>query len=245
MIQGYDLSHYNSDMQVSKRYPIADFIMHKISEGCQYIDPKAQARAMSWKGDKPIFWYHLIRPDKGYTAAAEAGHYISALASKVEPYGPFGLAIDLEAQYIPYNSKRKTLDWIKDFIVKVKAAYNKSVFVYMGDLYPDHWYKEIREVGGLIWIARWGKNPTHDWEMWQDTSKYEGENLDHDYCKLTISDLWKCTGPVVKMKPEEVAEDALKVIRGEYGTGEERKKALGDKYYKVQSVVNKIMEVTS
>lgn len=245
MIYGFDFSHFNGDAQVAKRYPQADFVIHKISEGTSYVDPKAQARAMAWKGEKPTFWYHLIRPDKGTSSAAEAGHFVASVSSKVEPYGPFGLAIDLEAQFIPYNSKRATLDWIKDFLVKVKAAYNKPILVYMGDLYPDHWYKEIQEVGGLIWIARWGKEPKHEWVVWQQTSKFEGDNLDRDLCKLTISEAFKLTGPIVKISPEELAEDVLKTIRGQYGNGDERKKNLGDKYYKVQKIVNSIMEVTS
>ena len=242
MLQGYDFSHYNSDKQVSARYPGADFVCHKLTEGTGYTDPKASARAQLWKGDKPTFWYHLVRPDKGNTAAAEASHYITQLA-KIENYGPFGLALDLEANYVPYNSKDATLNWICDLIRKIKAAYNKTVLCYMGDLYPDKWYKAIREAGGAIWIARWGKSPVHKYEMWQDTSTYDGENLDHDVSPLALSEMWRLIGTApVKMTPKELAELALGVICGNYGIGEERKKALGDKYYKVQNVVNIIMK---
>lgn len=240
MLQGYDFSHHNGDKQVFERYPRADFICHKLTEGVNYTDPKAKARAALWHGEKPIFWYHLVRPDKGNTPAAEASHFIAKLAT-IEEYGPFGLALDLEADFVPYNSKLK--DWVVDLIRKIKSAYNKPILVYMGDLYPDVWYEEIRNAGGYVWIARWGKSPKHRYEVWQDTSTYDNENLDHDISPLALSEMWKMVGGTpIRMTPEELCAEVLKTIRGEYGTGEERKKALGDKYYKVQSIVNTIFK---
>lgn len=241
MLQGYDFSHYNSDKQVSNRYRSADFICHKLTEGTGYTDPTAKARAALWNGEKPIFWYHLVRPDKGNSAAAEAAHFVAKIAT-IEQYGPFGLALDLEANYVPYNSKRDKLDWICELIRKIKAAYNKTVLVYMGDLYPDYWYTEIREAGGAIWVARWGRTPVHKYEVWQDTDRYENEVLDHDVSPLTLTEMWSLIGPVVKMSAEELALETLKVIQGVYGTGEDRKAALGDKYSKVQKMVNVIMK---
>lgn len=240
MLEGYDFSHYNSDKQVFERYEKADFVCHKLTESTGYTDPTAKARAAAWKGEKPIFWYHLVRPDKGNTPGAEASHYITKLAT-IEEYGPFGLALDLEANYVQYGSKY--LDWIIELIRKIRAAYDKPILVYMGDLYPDIWYDKIRDAGGYIWIARWGTTPRHSYEVWQDTSRYDGENLDHDVSPLTEHDMWKLIGGYpVKMTAEELCTEALNVIRGEYGTGDERKKALGDKYGKVQSLVNTIFK---
>lgn len=245
MLNGFDLSHHNGDAQVANVYPRAQFICHKLTESTGYTDPKAKARAAAWKGEKPIFWYHLIRPDKGNTAAAEASHFIAKIAT-IEEYGPFGLALDLEANYVPYNSGKTMCEWVCDLIRKIRVAYNKTVLVYMGDLYPDYWYDEIRKAGGAIWIARWGKNPTHPYEVWQDTSRYEGGNLDHDVSPLSIEEMWSLVGDSsainVSMTAEELADLAHRVLKGEFGTGSDRKAALGDKYYKVQRIVNAILQ---
>ena len=42
---------------------------------------------------------------------------------------------------------------------------------------------------------------------------------------------------------EKIYELAVKVIFGEYGNGDERKQKLGDKYYEVQNLVNRIYEI--
>lgn len=236
MLQGYDFSHHNSDKQVSDRYRSADFLCHKLTEGISYTDPTARARAGLWRGEKPIFWYHLVRPDKGNTPAAEASHFITKIAT-IEEYGPFGLALDLEHAYVPYGSNY--LGWLIELIRKIKSAYNKPILVYMGDLYPDNWYEEIRSAGGAIWIARWGNHPTHKYEVWQDTDRYEGEKLDHDISPLTETQMWELIGDGhVDMSMEEACELALGVVQGKYGIGMERKRILGEKYDKVQRIVN-------
>lgn len=248
MLNGFDFSQWNSDAQVSKWYGWADFVIHKLTEGRTFTDPKALARAAMFKDGKPVFWYHLVRPDNHNSAADEAANYVSKLA-QVEKHGRFGLALDLENSYVPYNSPKSTLDWLKELVVNIKKAYNKPIMCYMGDLYPDFWYKELEEIGCKFWIAYWsGHEPKHNWTMWQNTSKYEGENLDHDYCKVTLTELWSyCSGDtpiqVIEdngMTPEEVAQIVVDIIKGKYGSGAERKRLLGDKYSVCQRVVNMI-----
>lgn len=250
MLTGYDFSQWNSDAQVSKWYASADFICHKLTEGKTFTDPKALARAAAFRDAKPCFWYHLVRPDNHNSAADEAANYVSKLA-QVEKYGKFGLALDLECNYVPYGSPRSTLEWLKELCRNIRKAYPKPIMVYMGDLYPDYWYKELEEVGCKFWIAYWSSNqPKHNWTMWQNTSRWEGENLDHDYASVTMTELWSyCAGDDVMqviednhMTPEEVAQIVVDIIRGKYGCGAERKKLLGDKYSVCQRVVNMIFE---
>lgn len=250
MLNGFDFSQWNSDAQVDKWYNQADFVIHKLTEGRTFTDPKAFARAQKFKGEKPTFWYHLVRPDNGNSASAEASNFVTKLA-QIEKYGAFGMALDLECNYVPYNSPRETLEWLKELVRNIRKVYPKPVLIYMGDLYPDCWYTELSDCGAKFWIAYWSSNePKHDWTMWQNTSKYENENLDHDYCNVTVSMLWDMcvtdnVQQVIKdsgMTPEEVAEIVLGIIQGKYSTGAERKRLLGEKYSVCQRVVNMIFK---
>lgn len=251
MLNGIDLSQWNSDAQVAKWYPQMDFICHKLTEGKTFTDPKAIARAQMFKGEKPTFWYHLVRPDNGNTPSEEAANYVSKLA-QIEKYGSFGLALDLECNYVPYGAPEKTLQWLKELVSNIRKVYPKPVVMYMGDLYPDRWYTELAAVGAEFWIAYWSSHaPKHNWLMWQNTSKYEGENLDHDYCSVTLSELWERINVIDNpaqliadsgMTPEEVAKIVLDIIEGKYGCGEERRRLLGDKYSVCQRVVNMIFK---
>lgn len=252
MLSGFDFSHWNSDAQVQKYYAQADFVCHKLTEGDYYIDPKAYARAskMFKATDKPVIWYHLVRPDKGLDPIKEAKFFVSQL-SYVEAFGPFGIAIDVEQPYVPYNSKQAVLIWLVTIVKEIRKTYNRPVFIYMGDLYPDAWYKELKKAGAEFWICRWRNTaPDHEWAIWQNTERHNSEKLDHDYCNLPLSELWdKCVNSNAEaileasgMTAEELAQIVVDIIKGKYGNGDERKKALGDKYEACQKILNAIFK---
>ena len=241
MLNGFDFSHYNRDEQVAKYIKEADFIFHKLTENTGYVDIKVFGRVAMFK-DIPTFFYHVVRPDKNVSPAGEVSHFVAQLA-KMEKQGVnFGIALDLEDIYV----KDKNRSYVIEFIKKIREAYKVPVIVYMGDLYNETFYNEIAAVGGLLWIARWRtKVPEHLCEFWQNTDKYNGEALDHDYCFLTKSELADLCINTNKIPEADTAKElsellsaAICVINGEYGSGEERKKRLGDKYGKVQKIIN-------
>ena len=99
-----------------------------------------------------------------------------------------------------------------------------------------------------LWLAQWGVNqPSMACGLWQYTSDgklngYSGRldvNIAYkDYPKI-ITEMSKPTHPT---NPLDVFTDeqlAEKVWANEFGTGNARKKALGDRYEAVQAIVNK------
>lgn len=87
-----------------------------------------------------------------------------------------------------------------------------------------------------IWLSQWNDRITANFQVdiWQYTNNYNG--MDGDY----LLD----EGIIKEVKQDtNIYELAVKVIFGEYGNGEERKQKLGDKYYEVQDIVNKIYNI--
>lgn len=85
-----------------------------------------------------------------------------------------------------------------------------------------------------IWLAQWNDKITATFpvDIWQYTNNYNG--MDGDYL---------INNGILKEVKHAIYELAVKVILGEYGNGEERRQKLGDKYYEVQEIVNKIYNI--
>ena len=96
-----------------------------------------------------------------------------------------------------------------------------------------------------IWLAQWGNEITANFpvDIWQYTNNYNG--MDGDYIiNDNIIKEKSCTCSLYGIcKDDYINSLAVKVIFGEYGNGEERRQKLGDKYYEVQEIVNKIYEI--
>jgi len=91
------------------------------------------------------------------------------------------------------------------------------------------------------WVAQWASKCTYNkpYEIWQYTDKLmiNGKRFDGNYYYGKIAQ------KPVSVKPEKsIDELAKEVIEGKYGNGEERKKALGDKYGAVQAKVNELLK---
>lgn len=115
------------------------------------------------------------------------------------------------------------------------------------------WFNNKLNVNELInykiWLAQWTNGNSHSAnfkiDMWQYSSKGSisgiSGNVDMNYC-LNCEDNENITG---LLSLEEIAK---KVIRGDYGNGEERKQKLtnaGYNYNEVQNKVNEILKATS
>lgn len=96
-----------------------------------------------------------------------------------------------------------------------------------------------------IWLAQWNNRITANFpvDIWQYTNNYNG--MDGDY--LMNDNIIKeksCTCSLYGIcKDDYINSLAVKVIFGEYGNGDERKQKLGDKYYEVQNIVNKLYKI--
>lgn len=91
------------------------------------------------------------------------------------------------------------------------------------------------------WIAQYTSECTYDgsYAIWQYSSKgnVDGINGNVDMNNM-VKDIIQNGGA----EPVKPIEDLVnEVIAGKYGTGEERKKALGDRYDEVQAKVNEIL----
>lgn len=91
MLKGIDISHHNTDKKImdfiSQHY-MPDFVIHKLTEGKTYVDPKVTERydqlrdwVMNSKG--LVGFYHYARPDNN-TALEDARNYLGNLPMQNE-----------------------------------------------------------------------------------------------------------------------------------------------------------------
>lgn len=257
---GFDFSHWNSDSDFSLYSKECDFAIHKASEGKSYKDPKYHARMVNFPKDKLWGLFHVVCP-KRYSYEAELKNFCDCI-DQTFFYRQCCIAIDLENTpgYVPYSSDADVKKWIVNFISDLYKKYNKRILVYMGDLYPDDWYKDFKAAGGEIWICRYRqKAPDHSCVLWQYTDAYEGHKLDADkvideavfrslWGSSYLSNLMNCCKDKVFISTDgiytAVDEDLANacsifadyVIKGYFGTGLERKEQI---YKMIQNEVNR------
>ena len=115
-----------------------------------------------------------------------------------------------------------------------------------------HWLtsvlnRELLESKYTIWIAQYYNKCTYTgkYDVWQNSSsgRINGitGNVDTNYMyRDLISEINGTTKQVEETK--SITDLANEVIAGKYGDGEDRKKALGNKYNEVQAKVNEILK---
>lgn len=101
------------------------------------------------------------------------------------------------------------------------------------------------------WVASWGvndgnvnDNTSNLGSILQYTSKLGGSNLDGDIIYADNFDRYKKRKEAVKITShkELITELANRVIKGEFGNGDDRKKVLGGLYGEVQDKVNQLIK---
>lgn len=241
---GYDFSHWNSDKQFNEKLPSAQFFFHKSSEGMYNQDPCCIARLKSTT--KPCGVYHVVVPKKN--AWENEFENFCAVLDRIFSFRKCGIALDLEnsSSYVPYDSGEDILVWLFNMVTALKNRYGQPVILYMGDLYPDQWYRDLEDAGAVFWIARWGKTPKHKCHFWQSADNLNGEKIDVDQSMVSDEEVRRCLGDVTKYPMKTVTEEeiqaALRVIarsiwQGRFGMGKERKELI---YKAVQNCVNDI-----
>ena len=244
---GFDFSHWNSDADFALYSKECDFAFHKATEGKSYKDPKYRARMINFPKDKLWGLFHVVCP-KRYSYEEELKNFCDSI-DQTFFYRQCCIAIDLENTpgYVPYTSGADVKKWIVHFISDLYKRYNKRILVYMGDLYPDDWYKDFKAAGGEIWICRYRqKAPNHSCVLWQYTDAYKGKKLDAD--KIMDEKVFKSLFTTIDVvQPVEDIKDLTNacsifadyVIKGYFGTGLERKENI---YKMIQNEVNRRYE---
>ena len=180
-LNGYDFSHWQTDIQIKPLLSGADFIIHKASEGVSYKDPTLRNRYQLFK-NKPLILYHYVRADKP-ALKEEISNLLSIYVSA--PY-PVGLALDVEYSSKTGGTKNSDIEYIKRFADQLRSATDVRVIIYMPDTYSREWYRHIRSEDLGLWIARYrSREPEHICDFWQNTSKPVDHDIFYgDYTKL-------------------------------------------------------------
>lgn len=103
------------------------------------------------------------------------------------------------------------------------------------------WAANLSNVStGCRWVARWSSaQPSVPWDMWQytDAASVPGVTGNKGRCDANYFSM-KVGEPATDLADPSPDDLADAVERGEYGNGEDRKKALGSAYDVVQVIVN-------
>lgn len=258
-MKGIDISHWNGfpfNSYTAPSYSVSDFVIVKATDGIRYsyaktFFPKAIEKVL--KDGKLGGAYHYATGVG--TPVQEADYFISV----VKPYiGKIILALDWEGQS---NKAWGTRGWCKKFIDRVKEKTGVTCFLYTG----MEGIAQNTELGNVcpLWFAgyplnlaswtvpTWPKKykttPWKGYTIWQ----YSGNGVDRNVTALTRGEWMKhaksssSSSSPDPIKKETTLELAYQVMKGVYGSGQTRKKLLGDRYNEVQSFINHISRAST
>ena len=259
MLKGIDVSHWQSTFN---SFNEVDFAIIKATEGVGYVDPACDTLYQrAKKAGKLLGVYHFARPDLGNSAEAEAKYFVDNIKGYLKEAI---LVLDWE----PSGGQIGNVGWAKAWLDKVKELTGIKPLIYMSaSPMQTHNWSSVANADYGLWVASYGANtgvegnkPSVKWwsfyTMWQYTSKgrvngfvgsvdlnnfYGDAEAWRKYANSTSnsskpSEPVKPTNPLDQYSDEQLAD---KVINGEFGDGEDRKKALGNRYDSVQAIVNK------
>ncbi|MGE8691825.1 GH25 family lysozyme [Bifidobacterium bifidum] len=233
----------------------ADFAVVKVTQNTGFVNTvwRAQAQGALDTGKK-LGLYHYAG---GNNPTAEANHFINHARSYV---GRAVLVLDWESYQ---NSAWGNGNWVREFIQRIHTLTGVWPMVYVQASAIWQIPSDVRQV--RIVGAQYASNAATGWQtrpwkygaygeaMRQYTSngRLPGYNGPLDL-NVFRSEAWqwdKYASPNGAAKPSQPTPQpqvdtidwnalADKAIRGDFGNSEARKAALGDKYAKVQSIVN-------
>lgn len=242
-LNGIDISNWQSDTPTEY-----DFCIIKASEGVGYTDPSLNKHYNAWaKTGKPYGFYHYARPDLGNTAAAEADWFLSLVGHHA---GKALFCLDFEGKALSWGSNKKRAAWCLAFLERVYEKTGCRGLLYIqGSAYSTGAYDYIYDANYGIWAA----SPSSYYRGHNITVQQSVyDNLDHDvfygdtatwnkYCNPGSSSSSTTAEPTgTTTVSGTTLELAVKVMAGDYGTGDDRKNALGDRYDEVQNFINHI-----
>lgn len=253
-MQGIDVSSWQTGIDVSK-VP-ADFVIAKATEGTNYVNPDCDRVVQQCiKLGKCWGTYHYV---DGSGAVAEADYYVNNVKGYV---GRGILCIDWESGSNRAWGNYAYLETLVSRVIE-RTGIKPLIYVQASAYAPTAAVAQRHDCG--LWIAQYADmNATG----YQDTPWNEGAytcairqyssagrltgwngNLDLDKF-YGDANAWrkyagasgaaapapKPTDPLAGKSDNQLADE---VIAGKYGDGENRKRALGNRYNAVQAIVN-------
>ena len=150
------------------------------------------------------------------------------------------LPIYIDSEYLTkgrhnFLTKKERTDIIKAFCERIKKeGYKAGVYANLS------WFEkqiEVKELNYSIWVAQYNESCDfkYSYDIWQYSSsgKIDGIKGYVDLNKFNKKE---------KDYPDKIKIMAVDVIRGKYGNGSQRVKALGEYYEEVQELVNELMK---
>ena len=245
---GIDVSYHKGNIDWNKVKPNISFAILRLgwigNKNNHTIDPKFEEYYRQCKNlNIPIGVYVYNYCNSEGNARNGAKWVIDKLQNKELELPVY---IDMEDDTIQNLGKEK--------LTNICIAFNTEIEktgLWAGVYANLYWYnnylnKEKIKKLYTTWIAHYTTGVDKykgEYDMWQSSStgKINGisSNVDTDYL---YRDLISQIGNIKPTNPDdEILRLANEVISGKYGNGEARKKALGDKYAKVQAKVNELM----
>lgn len=253
-MQGIDVSSWQTGIDVSK-VP-ADFVIAKATEGTNYVNPDCDRVVQQCiKLGKCWGTYHYVN---GSGAVAEADYYVNNVKGYV---GRGILCIDWESGSNRAWGNYAYLETLVSRVIE-RTGIKPLIYVQASAYAPTAAVAQRHDCG--LWIAQYADmNATG----YQDTPWNEGAyscairqyssagrltgwngNLDLDKFYGDANAWRKYAGASGAAAPAPKPADPLagktdnqladEVIAGKYGDGENRKRALGNRYNAVQDIVN-------
>ena len=245
---GIDVSYHKGNIDWNKVKPNISFAILRLgwigNKNNHTIDSKFEEYYRQCKNlNIPIGVYVYNYCNSEESAKAGAKWVIDKLQNKELELPVY---IDMEDDTIQNLGKEK--------LTNICIAFNTEIEktgLWAGVYANLYWYnnylnKEKKKKLYTTWIAHYTDDVDKykgEYDMWQSSStgKISGISSDVDTDYL-YRDLISQIGNIKPTNPnDEILRLANEVISGKYGNGEARKKALGDKYAKVQAKVNELM----
>lgn len=240
MKYGIDISHWNGNIDFNK--VDKDFVIMKVSQGT-HKDAKFDEYYNKCKLPKGVYIYNKVKTVA--EAVAEAQFAVKCLQSKTLEYGVW---LDMEDASMRKLGKKALSD-----IINTEAVILKSAGFKVGIYCNRDWYLNVLDSASLskqypFWIARYpaSDNGTikenlspknlNGCAIWQYSSKGSVKGMSGNV-DLNI----EFASPFEHVHSVDIDQIAHDVIDGKYGSGEERKKNLGNLYTIVQKRVNEIL----
>ena len=238
---GIDISEHNGNIDLSKYKD--QFVIIRAGWGLGHLDKKYRRNVKECErlGIKfGVYWYSYALDDR--TAEKEAVSFIDIIKGDNVQLGAW---LDMEDA----DGWKKRQGWaptkrgVSDIVVRFCSKVEEAGF-YTGVYLSYSWlqYLDNNTIPFDRWIAHWGTNDggMHgDYKRYGSIHQYTSIPLDKDYFYKE-----SYPNPGDKTKPVKTTDELVKdVLKGKYGTGEERKKKLGKRYDEVQRRVNEVLRL--
>lgn len=243
-LNGIDISNWQRGIDLTK-VP-ADFVIVKVTEGTGYVSPDSERQIKQVKDTgKLLGLYHYA---DGGDWKAEADHFISRVVDGAI------LCLDWESQNNSTWNTTGERDWCKNWCDYVHQKTGRKPVIYI----QKSAMGKVEGLGYELWIAQYPDYNQTGYQIkpWNEgaynclirqyTSSGRlsgwGENLDLNKFYGDIAK-WRELAKVSNV-PTSISGSTLDlavgVMQGKYGDGDNRKKALRNRYNEVQDFINHI-----